>query len=134
VDVERKYPVIPAAGVRWKIGRQWTANVVMPTPRLEYEWNKNLTLYAGGEIKETNFRVDDTFGDRQGRPQLDHAVLTYSEVRVGTGCDWKLLSFLTLTAEAGYQPYRSFDFYRTSIRYHQDDAAPYGMVSLHGAF
>jgi len=134
VDVERKYPVIPAAGVRWKIARQWTANVVMPTPRLEYEWNKNLTLYAGGEIKETNFRVDDTFGDRQGRPQLDHAVLTYSEVRVGTGCDWKLLSVLTLTAEAGYQPYRSFDFYRTSIRYHQDNAAPYGMVSLHGAF
>ncbi len=134
VDVERKYPVLPAAGVRWKIARQWVANVVLPTPRLEYEWNKNLTLYAGGELKETNFRVDDTFGDRQGRPELDHAVLTYSEVRAGAGWDWKILPILTLTAEAGYQPYRSFDFYRTSIRYHQDEAAPYGTVSLHGAF
>ena len=134
VDVERKYPVIPAAGVRWKISRQWVANAVLPTPRIEYEWSKNLTFYAGGELKETNFRVTDDFGDRQGRPQLNHAVLTYSEVRAGGGCEWKLLPQLTLTFEAGYQPYRSFDFYRTDIRYHQNEAAPYGMFELHGAF
>lgn len=134
VDVERKYPVIPAAGFRWRISREWVANAVLPTPRLEYEWTKNVTLYVGGEVKETNFRVDDGFGDRQGRPQLDHAVLTYSEVRTGGGCNWRISTVLTLTAEAGYQPYRSFDFYRTNIRYHQTDAAPYGMVALHGAF
>lgn len=134
VDVERKYPVLPAAGLRWKISRQWVANAVLPAPRIEYEWNKNVTLYAGGEFKETNFRVDNTFGDRQGRPELDHAVLTYSEVRAGGGCDWKISPVLTLTAETGYQPYRDFDFYRTDIRYHQDQAAPYGMISLHGAF
>jgi hypothetical protein len=134
VDVERKYPVIPAAGLRWKISRQWIANASLPTPRIEYEWNKNLMLYAGGEIKETNFRVTDDFGDRQGRPQLNHAVLTYSEVRAGGGCEWKILPQLKVTLEAGYQPYRTFDFYRTNIRYHQNEAAPYGMVELHGAF
>ena len=134
VDVERKYPVIPAAGLRWKFARQWVANAVLPTPRLEYEWNTNLTLYAGGEFKTTNFRVDDQFGDQQGKPELNHAVLTYSEVRAGGGVDWKISPILTLTAEAGYQPYRSFDFYRTDVRYHENEAAPYGMVSLHGAF
>jgi hypothetical protein len=134
VDVERKYPVIPAAGFRWKISRQWVANAVLPTPRIEYEWNKNLILYAGGELKETNFRVTDNFGDRHGKPQLNHAVLTYSEVRAGGGCEWKILPALTITAEAGYQPYRNFDFYRTNIRFHQDEAAPYGMVAFHGAF
>jgi hypothetical protein len=134
VDVERKYPVLPAAGVRWKMARQWVLNAVLPTPRIEFEWNKNLTLYAGGQFKETNFRVDDHFGDRQGLPELNHAVLTYSEVRAGGGFDWKISPVLTLTAETGYQPYRSFDFYRTDIRYHQNEAAPYGMVSFHGAF
>jgi hypothetical protein len=134
VDVERKYPVLPAAGFRWKFSRQWVANAVLPTPRLEYELNTNLTLYAGAQFKETNFRVDDQFGDKQGKPQLNHAVLTYSEVRTGGGFDWKISSILTLTAEAGYQPYRSFDFYRTDVRYHESQAAPYGMVSLHGAF
>jgi len=34
IDVERNYPVIPAAGVRWKIGPQWLLDAVLPTPRL----------------------------------------------------------------------------------------------------
>jgi Domain of unknown function (DUF6268) len=134
VDIERKYPVIPAAGLRWQFARQWVANAVLPTPRLEYQWNRDLTLYLGADVKETNYRVDDHFGDRQKRPELNHAVLTYSEVRTGTGLDWKIAPSVTLTAEAGYQPYRSFDFFRTDIRFHQSGSAPYGMVSLHGAF
>ena len=40
VDVERKYPVIPAAGLRWKIAPQWLIDAVLPTPRLEFEVKK----------------------------------------------------------------------------------------------
>jgi hypothetical protein len=134
VDVEREYPVIPAAGIRWKIARQWVINAVLPQPRLEYEAAKNLTLYIGGNIKQTNFRVEDDFGDKHGNPALNHAVLSYSEARAGIGADWKITPIVTLTAEAGYQPYRSFDFYRADIRFHEDGSAPYGMISLHGAF
>jgi hypothetical protein len=134
VDVERKYPVIPGAGVRWKFARQWVLNAVLPKPRLEFEAAKNLTLYAGANIKETGFRVGDHFGDRQGHPRLNHALLTYSEVRAGLGADWKISSILTLTGEAGYEPYRTFDFYRADVRYREDGSAPYGMISLHGAF
>jgi hypothetical protein len=55
-------------------------------------------------------------------------------VRTGLGADWKISSILILTAEAGYEPYRTFDFYRADVRYHEDGSAPYGMISLHGAF
>jgi hypothetical protein len=134
VDIERKYPVIPAAGIRWKMAPQWVLNAVLPTPRLEFEMNSGLTLYAGGNLKQTNYRVDDRFGDNAGIPRLNHAVLTYSEVRTGAGFDWKISPVITLTGEVGYQPYREFDFYRAHIRYHQDGGAPYGMISLHGAF
>jgi hypothetical protein len=134
VDVERKYPVIPAAGIRWRIARDWVINAVAPEPRLEYQPSRDVTVYIGANIKETNFRVDEHFGDAQHKPVLNHAVLTYSEVRAGLGADWKISPVLTLTAEAGYQPYRSFDFYRTDIRYHESGSAPYGMISLHGAF
>jgi Domain of unknown function (DUF6268) len=134
VDVEREYPVIPAAGLRWKLSRQWVLNAVMPTPRLEYEATKKVTLYTGANIKQTNFRVDDDFGATHGNRRLNHAVLTYSELRGGVGVNWKILPVLTLTAEAGYQPYRSFDFYRANVRFHEDGSAPYGMLSLHGAF
>jgi hypothetical protein len=134
VDVEREYPVIPAAGVRWRLSRQWVLNAVAPTPRLEFEASKTLTLYIGANIKQTNFRMDDDFGRQHGIHRLDHAVLSYSEARGGVGIDWKLTSFATLSAEAGYQPYRSFDFYRADVRFHEDGSAPYGMISLHGAF
>src|SRR5205085_4476302 len=133
-DVERKYPVLPGGGIRWRFQPQWVLDAVFPSPRLEYEWNKRLTLYAGGNFKETNFRVSDHFGSDSGIPSLNHAVLTYSEVRAGAGFDWKVTGWLSVNAEAGYQPYRNFDFYRANIRYHEDGSAPYGMIALHGAF
>ena len=130
IDVERKYPVIPGGGIRWKFQPHWVLNAVLPTPRLEFEWNKNLTLYAGATLKETNFRMSDDFGREHGIPKLDHAVLTYSEVRAGGGIDWKVTSWFSVNAEAGYQPYRNFDFYRANIRFHEDGSAPYGMIAL----
>jgi hypothetical protein len=134
VDIERKYPVIPAAGIRWKLGPQWVLDAVMPTPRLQYELNRNVSLYAGATITEATFRTDDAFGDTHGMPKLNHAVVTYSDIRTGAGFDWKISPIVTFTAEAGYQPYRQFDFYRADIRYHQDGGAPYGSFSLHGTF
>lgn len=134
VDLERKYPVIPAAGLRWKIGPQWLLDAVMPTPRLQYELSRNVSLYAGATLTEATFRTDDEFGDTHGMPKLNHAVVTYSEIRTGAGFDWKISPIVSFTGEVGYQPYRQFDFYRADIRYHQDGGAPYGTISLHGAF
>src|SRR5439155_22372359 len=114
--------------------QQRVLNAVLPTPRLEDQFDKDLTLYAGGTVKETNFRVSDNFGSTRGIPRLSQGVLTYGEIRTGAGADWKVLSVITLSAEAGYQPYRDFDFYRADVRYHQDGGAPYGTVSLHGEF
>jgi hypothetical protein len=134
VDIEAKYPVIPAAGIRWKLSRDWVLNAALPEPRIEYSASRNVTLYLGANIKQTNFRVGENFGTAQHNPALNHAVLSYSEVRTGIGADWKLSPILTVTAEAGYQPYRTFDFYRTDVRFHEAASAPYGMISLHGAF
>jgi hypothetical protein len=134
IDFERKYPVLPGAGVRWKFHRQWVINAVLPKPRLEFNPYKDLELYVGANIKETNFRVDDRFGSTHSIPRLNNAVLTYSEVRTGVGFDWKLSPVVTLTAEAGYEPYRTFDFYRADVTYREAGSAPYGMISLHGAF
>jgi hypothetical protein len=134
VDAERKYPVLPGGGLRWRLHRQWVLDAVLPKPRLEYDPTKDIELYIGANIKETSFRVDDRFGVTHGIARLNNAVLTYSEVRTGVGCDWKLSSNATLTAEAGYQPYRNFDFYRADVRFRQHGSAPYGMISLHGAF
>ena len=133
-DALRKYPVLPGGGIRWKFAPQWTLNAVVPTPRLEYEPNSNLLLYAGADIRATSYRVEKDFGTLRGNPALNHAAITYEEVRVGGGLDWKLTPAVKLTFEGGVIPYRNFDFHRTDVRYHQDGGAPYGMVALHAAF
>src|SRR5438477_7943854 len=63
VNVQSRYPVLPGGGIRWKFAPQWVLNAVLPTPRLEYEPNRNLTFFAGADIKANTFRVDDRFGD-----------------------------------------------------------------------
>jgi hypothetical protein len=134
VDALRRYPVLPGGGIRWKFAPQWTLNAVVPTPRLEYELNSSLMFYGGADIRATSYRMDKQFGTVRGDPSLNHAALTYEEVRLGGGLDWKLSSAIKLSAEGGFIPYRSFDFHRTEVRYHQDGGAPYGMLALHAAF
>ena len=90
VDVNRKYPVVPGGGIRWKMSSQWVLNAVLPKPRLEYELNSSFTLYAGAVIKSQTFRMSDHQGTPNGLPELDRAVLNYTEVRTGLGFDWKI--------------------------------------------
>jgi len=134
IDALRKYPVLPGGGIRWKFASQWTLNAVAPTPRLEYEPNSNLLFYAGADIRATSYRVEKNFGTLRGNPALNHAAITFEEVRTGGGLEWKLSSAMKLSLEGGVIPFRSFDFHRTQVRYHQDSIAPYGMVALHAAF
>src|SRR5207244_13238357 len=68
VDVERKYPVLPGGGVRWKIAPQWVLEAVLPSPRLEYQLNTDDTLCAGGTAKETNCRCDESCGNAHRLP------------------------------------------------------------------
>jgi opacity protein-like surface antigen len=134
VNVQQKYPVLPGGGIRWKFARKWVLNAVLPTPRLEYELNRSVKLFAGADIKANTFRVDHHFGDSHDDSGLNNAWVSYSEIRAGAGMEWKLSSSLTLALEGGYLPYRDFDFHRTDVRYHSESGAPYGSVVLHGAF
>ena len=64
VDVERKYPVIPAAGLRWKLGPQWLLDAVLPTPRLQYEVSRDVSLYAGATITRRLFGLTTSLAIR----------------------------------------------------------------------
>jgi hypothetical protein len=78
--------------------------------------------------------VEKNFGTLRGNPALNHAAITYEEVRLGGGLDWKLSTAVKLSVEGGYIPYRNFDFHRTEVRYHQDGGAPYARIGFHAAF
>ncbi len=134
IDINRQWPVIPAVGVRWKFSEQWVLNLVLPSPRLEYEWSKDLTLFLGGDVKDGTFRVDEHFGDAHGRPRLNNAVVEYDEIRVGAGMEWKARPGVTVGLQGGYMPYRQFDFHRADTSFETKDGAPYGQVAISGRF
>ncbi len=135
VDYERKFPVFPGGGVRWRLTDKLVLNAVAPTPRLEFEASKNLTIYAGADVKGATFRTENRFGTRDaGDRRLNHAVITYAEVRTGAGVEFKISPDIKLSLEGGYLPYREFDYHRTNVRYHQEQGAPYGSIALRAAF
>jgi hypothetical protein len=134
VDAWRQTPVLPGGGVRWKFAPQWTLNAVVPTPRLEFEPNSNLLIFAGADLRLTSYRVEKNFGTLRGDTSLNHASISYEEARVGAGLEWKLSTAVKLSFEGGFIPFRDFDFHRTQVRYHQDGGAPYARIGFHTAF
>ncbi len=134
VDVNRKWPFIPAVGVRWKMSEKWVLNGILPRPRLEYDWDKSLKLFLGGDVKGATYRVDAKFGDAHGNPRLNNAIVEYWEVRAGVGATWKVSSNWTAEIGTGYMAYRNFDFHRAGSEYKTDLGAAYGEVVLGGRF
>jgi len=63
VDVNRQIPIFPAVGFRWNFADQWVLDMVLPTPRLEYQWSKNLNLYVGLDVDDGTYRVDRGIGN-----------------------------------------------------------------------
>ena len=134
VNPDGEYPVLPGAGVRWKFADRWVFNAILPTPRLEYEFSKSLTGYAGFDFKTGSYRTSSNFGTVHGNPKLNNAAVEYMEFRAGVGASWKLGHHWTLETEAGYMPYRKFDYFRIGTNIETDNGAPYGQISIRAHF
>jgi hypothetical protein len=145
VDINRQIPVFPAVGFRWQIRDQWVLDAILPTPRLEFDENKNLTLYLGADVDDGTYRMDQGLGvgydqtyhnftARTVGPRLGGTIVEYDEVRIGTGLSWKATKVFTLELECGYLPYREFDFHRADAHFSNNSGAPYGQMSLSAQF
>ncbi|MEI9897568.1 MAG: DUF6268 family outer membrane beta-barrel protein [Chthoniobacter sp.] len=134
VDVQRKYPVLPGIGFRYKYNADVVLDFILPTPRIEYTLNKSILLYVGGDVQGNTYRADSNFGTVHGNPSLNDAWVDYTQIRVGGGASWKIRPELTLELEAGVVPVQEFDFHRADIRSSASDIPPYGGVVLRAAF
>ncbi len=133
LDARSQYPVLPAAGVRWKFSDQWTLDFMLPNPRLEFDFNGGLQFYAGAGIDSGTFRVNSNFGTSHGLPALDNEVLDYLEIRLGAGATWKITPTITLDIGTGWMPYRSWNFHNADIVFRSHNA-PYGQISCRARF
>ncbi|MGO9246706.1 MAG: DUF6268 family outer membrane beta-barrel protein [Verrucomicrobiia bacterium] len=132
-DVRCEYPVLPVAGVRWKLSDEWTLNFMLPSPRVEYQVNNRLTLYTGMGIEAGTFATGETFGSDHGEKKLNGTSVDFYEFRLNAGFAWKLFPSVSVEAEAGYMPYREFDFSGPDLDVRSYNA-PYGQIACHARF
>lgn len=151
IDLKSNYPIIGVPGFRWQFADKWVLESIPPRPQLQYELNNAVTLYAGAEILDGTYHVNDQFGFNHGHPgpqptqasQLDGNILDYTEVRLGLGVTWKFTPNLSLDVSGGYVPYREYDFHPDHIGFSNHDTTfhnnlgsggGYSEVGLKGSF
>ncbi|MGC3991145.1 MAG: hypothetical protein QM796_15985 [Chthoniobacteraceae bacterium] len=133
VDFNRPWVVIPAPGIRWRLGSQWVLNAVLPQPELEYEWSPSVTLHAGADLAGDTYRVSSNFGDTHGQPALNNALLTTEQVNLVVGATWQI-NQATLRMDAGYSTYRKYDFNRAETGFQNSDGSLFLGLSLEAKF
>jgi hypothetical protein len=134
IDPERKYPVLPGIGFRWKCSRDWVMDFILPAPRIEYALSKSFTLYAGGEVLDGSYRTASDFGSTHDNPSLNNAIVDYTQIRIGGGASWKIATDWALEFEAGVVPVQEFDFHRADFKVRSTEIPPYGAIVLKATF
>ena len=149
IDLKSNYPLIGLPGFRWQFADKWVLSAIPPKPQLQYEFSNALTLYAGAEILNGTYHLNDDFGTDHGHgpgtnnSQLNGNICDFTEVRVGAGLTWKFTPNLSLDVSGGYMPYREFDIHADRIGYDTHstsfkndigDGAPYGELGISGSF
>jgi hypothetical protein len=131
INPNASYPVMGGVGFRWKMSDRWVLNVVPPNPRIEYKATDDVTLYAGGQLISSTFRVNDNFGGRGVRGRnYRNALVDYTEIRAGAGASWKFGPMGTLELEVGYMAYRDFDYHKVEDNYQTKSGAIYGQAGF----
>jgi hypothetical protein len=118
---DHKLPIVPAVGVRWHYADQWTLNLMLPKPRLEFEPVKNLKFYVGATIDAGNYYAKANQGSIHGQVVGDES-LSYLDATAGGGTEWKFTPNCALEAEAGWLLTRQFDYQDSDKRIHAANA------------
>jgi hypothetical protein len=134
IDPNSNVPVFPAVGVHWKVSDRWLIDGVAPRPQVQFSLTDKITLFAGADIRNGTFRMDNQFGHSVRLEKLNNAILDYWEVRGGGGLTWAIWNGVNLDIEGGVVPYRRFDFNRADFKVISSDWAPYVRVGLSATF
>ena len=67
VDVDADTPVLPAVGVHWKISSKWVIEGQAPRRQLQYLLSDKVTLFAGADLRDATYRMDERFEQSRGK-------------------------------------------------------------------
>ena len=109
-------------------------NIVPPNPRIEFKATDDLTLYAGGQVISSTFRVNKNMGTGPDGRNYGNALVDFTEIRTGAGASWKMCPKSTLDVELGYMAYRDFDYHKVGENFQSRSGAFYGQMGLKMSF
>src|SRR5205085_12518626 len=61
VNLRSDLGTIGGPGIRWRFADQWTLNLILPKPVIEFAVAPAVTLYGGGEWRSFSFRTAEDF-------------------------------------------------------------------------
>ena len=112
VEPDRDIPVLPMAGVRWRIQTNLTVSLMFPRSGINWRVDPRLNLFAGLSGNFTVFRLSHDFGDQLGQTRFNSGLGTYRDFRVGVGLEYRLVRGLGAEVEGGYSFRRDIDYTR----------------------
>jgi hypothetical protein len=133
INTWRSSRYLPGGGFRYYINDRWKLKFMLPKPQIEYKASDVLHVWIGTDFRGDTYRVSRTFGDRNGNPALNDALLSYQEIRVGTGFSWNIKPLLEFNGEAGWMVDRSFKFGDTGV-HSGGNGAPYVGLNIRFLF
>lgn len=132
-NIKSEFPIVGGVGVRWLPTDRVTVDILLPRPQISYKLNDKSRIFAGGEFKGGGYRVAENFGTRVGRPDLNDQDLTYREVRVGAGIDWKITPKISAIVEGGWVIDRRFAFQDRDLQFNGDGAG-FFQIAIKGSY
>lgn len=109
-SVHSNYPVLPAAGFKWKFAPGWELDLMAPQPELVWSAAENLKLIAGAALSGGAFRVGEEYARAAGRPELAGEWLGFREIRVYGAAELAVWKGGSARIEAGWMADREFEF------------------------
>lgn len=109
-SVHSNYPVLPAAGFRWKFAPDWELDLMAPQPELVWSAAESVKLIAGAALSGGTFRVGEEYARAAGRPELADEWLGFREIRVYGAAELALWRGCWARIEAGWMADRGFEF------------------------
>lgn len=106
-----KYPVLPVAGLKWRVNERWLVDAMYPRPAIVFKASDWLDLYAGMEIRGAIYRTSESFeGTTPGGRSLAGQWLDFSEQSAVLGAAFKVSRTAVIELEGGYVFRRKFDY------------------------
>jgi hypothetical protein len=127
-EMDGRYPVLPAAGMKWKVNDHFLLDLRVARLEADYLVDDRLSFFVDENSDYEVFRANSHLGNQIGTPSFNNGLGTYEDFHGGGGLRYQFNPGLSLSAEAGCSFGRNIEYDR--INYHSIyfNASPYVQV------